>query len=78
MVCLDPAAAQGSAESASWPWLLGQLLRFPRTPRRERARFELAADIAEAVPTLRLPARRDPPDALARRAIEWLRSLSRA
>jgi hypothetical protein len=36
--------------------LLQGLLRFPRTPERERARFELAAQIAEHVPIWRLRA----------------------
>ncbi len=46
--------------------LLGSLLRFPRTPERERSRFEIAAAIAAHVPVWRLDA--DPhvrPDTLA-------------
>lgn len=49
--------------------LLGALLRFPRTPARERSRFEMAGAIAARVPIWRLDA--DPgvtPGALA----EWL------
>jgi hypothetical protein len=36
--------------------LLGALMRFPRTPERERSRFELAADLAGHVPLWRLRA----------------------
>jgi hypothetical protein len=68
----DPAGPAG------WTSAIAQLLRFPRTPERERARFELAADIVASVPTLRAPARSEPPGAVARRAVEWLRSVSRA
>jgi hypothetical protein len=48
------------------PALLGSLLRFPRTPQRERARFEVAGTIALHVPIWELTA--DPsvaPDTLA-------------
>lgn len=62
------------APAPDWSRLLAQLLRYPRTPERERARFELAADLAAAVPVLRLPARSAPPDALAGRALAWLPS----
>jgi hypothetical protein len=62
------------APAPDWSRLLTQLLRYPRTPERERARFELAAELAAAVPVLRLPARSAPPDALAARALAWLPS----
>jgi hypothetical protein len=39
--------------------LLSALLRFPRTPERERRRFELAAALAETVPIWRLSAGAD-------------------
>lgn len=51
--------------------LIGSLLHFPRTPERERARFELAAAIASNLPIWRLEAdlSADPPK-LAALAIE--------
>jgi hypothetical protein len=51
--------------------LIASLLHFPRTPDRERARFELAAAIASSLPIWRLEAdlSADPP-ALAALAIE--------
>jgi hypothetical protein len=65
--------APGTADP-DWRRLLAQLLRYPRTPERERKRFELAADLAAAVPMLRLDARSAPPAALASRALAWLPS----
>jgi hypothetical protein len=78
MVCLDPAFGPAAVGAIEWPWLIGQLLRFPRTREREHARFDLASDLVTNVPALRMPARGAPPDALARRALEWLRSLGGA
>jgi hypothetical protein len=60
-----------------WAWLLSRMLRFPRVPERERARFEIAADIAGAVPMHRLPARSGSPDDLAEQALDWVRSAPR-
>jgi hypothetical protein len=74
VLCLDPSGE----ESNGWAWLIGQMLRFPRTSERERARFELVADIAASVPILRVPARSEPPAAVARRALGWLASVQRA
>ena len=46
--------------------LIGSLLRFPRTPERERARFEMAGTIAAHVPIWELSAEPSvPPGALA-------------
>jgi len=46
--------------------LLDSLLRFPRLPERERARFELASTIASSVELWRLSANLDtPPSVLA-------------
>jgi energy-coupling factor transporter ATP-binding protein EcfA2 len=76
LLCLEPSRGAGAAlDPVDWRWLLGQLLRFPRTPQRERRRFELAADIAGSVPALRLQARSATPASLADSALEWIRSL---
>jgi hypothetical protein len=73
IVVLEPQPAG----PAGWAWAVAQLLRFPRTPERERTRFELAADLVATVPVLRVPARSEPPGTVARRAVEWLRSMPR-
>jgi hypothetical protein len=55
------------------PVLLDSLLRFPRTPTRERTRFEMAASIAASIPIWRLDA--DPavtPSVLADRLLSEL------
>ncbi len=50
--------------------LLGALMRFPRVPERERARFELASTLASKVALWRLTADLDtPPDVLAERLL---------
>lgn len=74
IVELEPGA--GAAQPArDWGLLLSQMLRFPRTPERERRRFELAADLAARVPRLKLGARSAPADNLSGSALAWLRSL---
>lgn len=53
--------------------LMQGLLRFPRTPERERSRFEIAAQIAENVPIWRLRADTETaPPALASRLLDAL------
>jgi hypothetical protein len=64
-------------DGPQWAWLLSRLLRFPRVPDRERARFELAADIAGAIPMHRIPARSASPQDLAEQALDWVRSAPR-
>jgi hypothetical protein len=70
VVILGAATCGGVA----WHELLVHLLRFPRTRERERARFELAAELTARTPVLRLRAHSAPPAELARRVVEWARS----
>ena len=60
-----------------WAWLLSRMLRFPRDPERERARFDLAADVASTIPMHRLQARSGSPEDLAEQALDWVRSAPR-
>jgi len=71
IVCLAPAEAV-----VDWRWLLGGLLRFPRTPEREQARFEVAADLAATTPVHRLDQHGAPPHRMAAQALDWIRSLA--
>jgi hypothetical protein len=71
LVCLLPA---GAVEAADWRTVLLHLIRFPRTPGRERSRFELAGEIAARVPVLALAARSAPAGALAGRVLDWARA----
>ena len=71
------AGDAGGAGGPDWAWLLSRLLRFPRVPEREQARFELAADLVAQVPMHRLQARGGTPQDLARRALDWVRSTLR-
>ncbi len=68
IVCL---AESGDA----WRHVLSSLLAFPRAAERERARFELSAELAAAVPLRRLEPRSTSPDGLAVAALDWIRSV---
>jgi hypothetical protein len=67
----------GDDRGPEWAWLLGRMLGFPREPERERARFELAADVASTVPMHRLKARSGRPEDLAEQVLDWVRSAPR-